>query len=176
MPVDGDYQVTNNSNWYGWFVINDHTPSDAKGRFLLVNASYVAGEFFKIPVSSLCENTTYEFSSWLINLLPSYHRLRGSNKKGKPINVTFEIWDSTGARMLKSGNTGNIQASSAPNWEQYGLVFQTELGQTSVILKMRNSGIGDYGNDLAIDDIMFRTCRNAVIIKNSLVHDKNTTY
>jgi gliding motility-associated-like protein len=38
------------------------------------------------------------------------------------------------------------------------LVFTTGIGQTSVVLKMRNNGVGGCGNDLAIDDIMFRSC------------------
>lgn len=75
--------------------------------------------------------------------------------------------------ILKSGSTGNIYSSREPNWQQYGLVFQTKPGQTSVILKMRNNGEGGCGNDLAIDDIMFKTCGDAVIIEDSLKNKNN---
>ncbi|MEP1490032.1 MAG: hypothetical protein ABJK28_16555 [Algibacter sp.] len=172
-PRDGSYKVSSKTDWFNWVSIKDHTANDINGKSLIVNASTVPGEFFRIPISGLCENTTYEFSSWLIHLMPSNRPKHVINSKIKPINVKFEIWDSTDTIMLKSGNTGNIFSSTIPKWEQYGLVFQTESGQTSVILKMRNNGRGGYGNDLAIDDIMFRTCGDAVIIEDSLKNTRN---
>ena len=167
-PKDGYYKVSSNTNWYGWFPTKDHTPNDKNGKCLIVNASNEPGEFFTMPVFGLCENTTYEFSSWLINLFPAHNKVCGffKNERANPINITFEIWDSNGALLLKKGDTGNIYGSSRPNWKQYGLVFKTKPGQTSVILKMRNNGVGGCGNDLAIDDIMFRTCGDSVIIED----------
>ncbi|GAB1858565.1 hypothetical protein MHTCC0001_34040 [Flavobacteriaceae bacterium MHTCC 0001] len=176
MPVDGAYKVSSNSNWFGWFSGSDHTPGDANGRSLIVNASANPGEFFRMPVSGLCENTTYEFSSWLINLFPAYNKPCGTFLKkttGIPINVTFEIWDSTGSTLLKSGDTGNIYGTHTPNWKEYGLVFTTKPGQTSVILKMRNNGAGGCGNDLAIDDIVFKTCGDTVIIEDPVQNTRN---
>ncbi|GAA3648959.1 hypothetical protein [Flavivirga jejuensis] len=175
IPRNGYYKVSSNTNWFGWFNTRDHTPNDKNGRALIVNASTEPGEFFKISVSGLCENTTYEFSSWLINLFPYNHKVCGffKNESAIPINVTFEIWDSTDTVLIKSGDTGNIKGSYAPNWEQYGLVFQTKPGQTSVILKMRNNSIGGCGNDLAIDDIMFKTCGDSVIIEDASGNKNN---
>ncbi len=120
---------------------------------LIVNASFTAGEFYRITINGLCENTSYEFSSWMINLLPT----AGCGGAGIPINVKFEIWDNTDTNILASGNTGNINGSSSPDWQQYALVFQTAPGQTSAILKMTNNGVGGCGNDLAIDDIVFKS-------------------
>lgn len=166
-PADGFYTIASSTfGWFNWFNIGDHT-KDAKGRMLIVNAASKPGKFFEIPISGLCENTSYEFSSWLINIFPYYNRACGGNGKSKPINVTFEIWDSTNTVLLKSGDTGNIFSSVNPDWKQYALVFQTKPGQTSVILKMRNNGVGGCGNDLAIDDILFRTCGDAVVIEDS---------
>ncbi len=164
VPSDGNYNVSNSTNGYGWFNIKDHTPKDDKGRMLVVNAGLTAGEFYRININGLCENTTYEFSSWLINLLP---RRSQCPNGGIPINVKFEIWDSTDTNLLASGNTGNIRGTSYPDWKQYGLVFQTIPKQTSVILKMRNNGKGGCGNDLAIDDIVFKTCGDAVILEDA---------
>ncbi|AUP79635.1 T9SS type B sorting domain-containing protein [Flavivirga eckloniae] len=163
-PNDGFYTVSNNTDWFGWHVIPDHT-GDPNGRMLIVNAAFTAGEFFSIPVSGLCENTSYEFSSWMINLLPP-SRCNG----GIPINVRFEIWDSTNTDLLKSGDTGAINGTSSPNWDQYALTFQTKPGQTSVILKMLNNGVGGCGNDLALDDIVFRTCGDRVVIEDPAVN------
>lgn len=137
---------------------------------LIVNADPNPGNFYVTPINGLCENTTYEFSSWLINLLPSNHNCDPQ----VPINVRFEIWDNTNTTLLAAGDTGAIYSTATANWQQYGLVFQTVSGQTSVILKMKNNGAGGCGNDLAIDDIMFRTCGDRIIIQDSL--NNSTVY
>jgi len=77
---------------------------------------------------------------------------------GIPINVKFQIWDETDTALLKGGNTGDISSTNSPVYKQYALTFRTKPGQNSVILKMFNNGVGGCGNDLAIDDIIFRSC------------------
>lgn len=160
-PNDGFYTVSNRTNWFGWHDIQDHTNGDTDGRSLVVNADFTAGEFYRTPISGLCENTSYEFSSWMINLMPTNHPFCGT---GIPINVKFEIWDNTDTNLLASGDTGSINSTSSPNWQQYALVFKTVPGQTSVILKMLNNGVGGCGNDLAIDDIVFKSCADAITV------------
>ncbi len=162
-PQDGQYTIGSSSFSYGWNLPSDHTANDTNGKCLIVNASFTAGEFYKTTINGLCENTTYEFSAWLINILPS----SGCGGGGIPVNVKFEIWDVSNTNLLATGDTGNIFGSSSPNWQQYGLVFQTLAGQTSVILKMLNNGIGGCGNDLAIDDIIFKSCGDSVVIENA---------
>ena len=163
-PSDGSYAISSSSNaWFDWHNISDHTEGDVNGRMLIINADPNPGEFYVTQISGLCENTTYEFSSWMINLLPSSHRCNPQ----VPINVRFEIWDNTDTNLLAAGDTGSIGSTATPNWEQYGLVFQTEPGQTAVILKMRNNGAGGCGNDLAIDDIVFKTCGDLVTIEDA---------
>jgi gliding motility-associated-like protein len=162
-PNDGFYTVSSNSNWFGWHNITDHTKGDTNGRMLIVNADFTAGEFYRTAISGLCENTTYEFSSWMMNLLPA----SGCRGVGIPINVKFEIWDNTDTNLLASGDTGDITGTSSPNWQQYALVFPTLPSQTSVILKMINNGVGGCGNDLALDDIVFKSCGDSVVIEDS---------
>lgn len=162
-PQDGFYTVSSNTGFFDWHNTTDHTTSDTNGKSLIVNANFTAGEFYRTTINSLCENTTYEFSAWLLNLLPS----SGCGGNGIPINVKFEIWDITDTSLLASGDTGNISGSNSPNWQQYGLVFQTLPSQTSVILKMINNGIGGCGNDLAIDDIVFKSCGDNITIGDS---------
>lgn len=162
-PDDGFYNVSSNTNWFGWHDIVDHTPNDANGRMLVINADFTSGEFYRTTINGLCENTTYEFSSWMINLLPT-SRCGGI---GIPINVKFEIWDNTDTNLLASGDTGNINGTSSPNWQQYALVFQSLPSQTSVILKMLNNGVGGCGNDLALDDIVFKSCGDTIKIEDT---------
>ncbi|WP_411894119.1 T9SS type B sorting domain-containing protein [Winogradskyella sp. A2] len=158
-PNDGFYVVTSNTDYFDWFDVQDVTPNDTNGRMLVVNSDFTAGEFYRTDISGLCENTTYEFSSWLLNLSP-LNGFCGSSLI--PINVRFEIWDDTDTNLLASGATGAIGGTLTPDWNQYALVFQTLPAQTSVILKMINNGSGGCGNDLAIDDIVFKSCGDLI--------------
>lgn len=171
-PQDGQYTLYNRTNLIpnNWHTSFDRTPDNEpdgiNGKCLIVNASNTPGQFYRRTVTGLCSNTRFEFSAWLINI---YNSASGACPgSGIPINVTFEIWDETDTILLRSGNTGNIAGTPNPIWNQFGLVFTMPAGQTSVILKMRNNGGGGCGNDLAIDDIMFRACgENSSIINTS---------
>ncbi len=164
-PNDGLYTVSSNSDYFDWFDVNDHTPNDTNGRMLIINSSFSAGEFYRTTINGLCENTTYEFSSWLLNLSP----LGGFCGSGViPINVRFEIWDNTDTNLLASGDTGNITSTTSPQWNQFALVFQSLPSQTSVLLKMKNNGAGGCGNDVAIDDIVFKTCGDFVSVSDGV--------
>ena len=160
-PNDGQYtlyyQNDLNDSWHN---SPDHTPNNEpdgnNGKSLIVNASYTAGEFYKRTVSGLCVNTTFEFTAWLMNVFNSASG--ACTGTGIPINVTFEIYDASETTLLASGSTNDINGTPTPIWTQYGLTFTTLPTQTSVVLVMKNNGIGGCGNDLAIDDIMFRSC------------------
>tara|TARA_R110002074_G_scaffold197610_5_gene364716 strand:+ start:1281 stop:3149 length:1869 start_codon:yes stop_codon:yes gene_type:complete len=162
-PNDGDYTISSTTNYFDWISIQDHTPSDTNGKSFIVNASFTAGEFYQRQVAGLCENTSYEFSSWLINL----QSLNSCEGTSIPVNVRFQIWDETDTILLAQGDTGSIFVSSGAEWQQYALVFKTEPGQTSVILKMRNNSNGGCGNDLAIDDIVFKSCGDTITVGTS---------
>ncbi len=158
-PEDGFYTLyyrTNaNPNWHN---APDHTPDSeidgTDGKSLIVNASFTAGEFYKRTVSNLCVNTDFEFTAWVMNIA------KASDCQGNtiPNDITFEIWNASETILLKSGITGPILSTNTPIWQQFGLTFTTLPGETSVILKMKNNGVGGCGNDLAIDDITFRSC------------------
>lgn len=170
-PDDGFYTVTHSTigNVFDWHQINDHTEGDTNGKFLIVNAEFSAGEFYRTTVSGLCENTTYEFSSWLSNLTIANSFCATQPGGTIPVNVRFEIWDNTNTNLLAFGSTGDIVETSTSIWQEFALVFQTLPAQTSVILKMINNGSGGCGNDLAIDDIEFKTCGDFISVE-----DENT--
>ncbi|MDX1752602.1 MAG: T9SS type B sorting domain-containing protein [Salinimicrobium sediminis] len=158
-PNDGQYTISgrigqNNTTWHSRFP----QTTISNGRALIVNANdNTAGKFYEFSVSNLCEATTYEFSAFLMNVYDagSVDVCPGT---GIPINVRFEIWDETNSKILAEGSTGDIHGARNPKWEQYALVFRSQPGQNKVVLKMFNNGIGGCGNDLAIDDIIFRSC------------------
>ncbi len=156
-PQDGEYTISDEISLtiQGWHPFLPETVI-SNGRALIVNAGFSAGKFYQTTITGLCENTTYEFSAYLMNI---YNRASMDCENGGiPINVKFEIWDETDTILLKQGNTGPINSTNSAEWEQYALTFQTQVGQESVILKMFNNGEGGCGNDLAIDDIIFRSC------------------
>ncbi|MCB7480096.1 T9SS type B sorting domain-containing protein [Christiangramia sediminis] len=156
-PQDGEYTISADigntiTSWHNY--IPQTTISG--GKALIVNADFNPGKFYEKKISGLCENTTYEFSAFLMNVYNKASNVCANDEI--PNNVKFEIWDETNSFVLKSGDTGDIFATNSPIWEQYALTFQSEPGQEAVILKMYNNGEGGCGNDLAIDDIIFSSC------------------
>ena len=156
-PYDGEYTISDRisqdiGSWHSFL------PKTAvsNGRALIVNASYTSGRFYQTQITGLCENTTYEISAFLMNVYDPTSSV--CDDGGIPINVKFQIWDETDTALLKGGNTGDISSTNSPVYKQYALTFRTKPGQNSVILKMFNNGVGGCGNDLAIDDIIFRSC------------------
>jgi gliding motility-associated-like protein len=156
-PDDGNYTLANQvpscfgSTWHS--VVTDHTPNDTSGYMMVVNASFAPGEFYVKKVEGLCDNTTYEFAAWIINvLLPSACQSAGI----KP-NVTFRIEKEDGT-ILQTYQTGDIAGSNTPAWKQYGVFFQTPPGVNNVVVRMTNNAPGGCGNDLVLDDITFRPC------------------
>ncbi len=155
-PLDGEYTISSNLFQLGSFHnTGDHT-GNTNGKALIVNASFDPGLFYQIPITGLCINNSYEFSAFLMNIYNTSSNVCSGN--GIPVNVKFQIWDETDTTLLAEGDTGQIQGTNTPIWEQFGLTFTTLPGQNSVILKMLNNGSGGCGNDLAIDDIVFKSC------------------
>ncbi len=147
-PGDGFYTITNNTAIWNdlfptWLGIRDNSP-DPNGYMMVVNASFDEGVFYEQQVDGLCENTLYEFSADVINLIQ-----QSVLDHIRP-DVSFLI-------------DGDVRYTTGPlpqseEWETYGFTFTTEPGQTEVTLTLRNNAPGGIGNDLALDNIAFRPC------------------
>ena len=164
-PYDGEYTIADDigdeiGGWHNY--LPNTTLSNANA--LIVNADdNSSGRFYRTRVSGLCQNSSYEFSAFLMNI---YNPSAGNcDDGGIPINVRFEIWDETDTQLLKEGSTGDIASTVTAQWKQYALTFRSKPGQGAVILKMYNNGIGGCGNDLAIDDIIFRSCGDLTTVE-----------
>lgn len=149
-PNDGSYTIvksTANLN-PGWHqnVIN-HTANDPDGYMMVVNASNTSGIFYQTTVNGLCGGITYEFASYVINIL---------RNPGIRPNILFTI-ESNGV-TLASISTGDIPEGLATDWIKYGTQFKTPINVGTVTLTMSNRNPGGIGNHLAIDDITFRAC------------------
>lgn len=147
-PNDGFYVITNNTGAWAnlfptWLAIGDNS-NDPNGYMMVVNASFDPGLFYDQVIEDLCENTQYEFTADIINLIAT-----GVPDHIDP-NVSFLIDDNV------EFNTGDIPKTNT--WQTYGFTFSTAPGQTSLRLSLRNNAPGGIGNDLALDNISFRTC------------------
>ena len=145
-PNDGRYTVTNNTAPWGsfagnWINIQDNGP-EPNGYMMVVNASVSPGLFYEKSVN-VCENTLYEFSIDVINMLESF-------VSGIRPNVSFLI---DGIALCETGDIPNDET-----WRTIRFSFYTAPGQTTVKLALRNNAPGGNGNDLALDNISFRAC------------------
>ncbi len=131
----------------------DHT-GDANGRMAIFNADAGPGVFYRRRVDNLCPGTTMEFSAWIANVVDL------SIATGILPNVTFRLRNAQNNAILGSVNTGNIPESTQLIWREHGFTFQLPTGVSSVIVEMDNNvpTNSGAGNDLAIDDIVFRVC------------------
>lgn len=153
-PWDGQYVVSNFTGaWLGlyptWLSMGDNS-SDPDGYMMVINASYTPGLFYEQEVDGLCENTLYEFSADVINLIKI-----GVGGHSQP-NVSFLI---DGVQVYSTGDIAQDE-----QWKTYGFTFTTPPGQTSVTLSLRNNAPGGVGNDLALDNISFRPCGPEALI------------
>ena len=147
-PDDGEYTLTNNINKWSsvyptWLRIGDNDV-DPNGYMMVVNASFAPGIFYNQMIDNLCENTLYEFTADVINLIRN-----GTNGHILP-NVSFLIDD------VLAYSSGPIPQDE--DWHTYGFTFITGPGQYSVKLSLRNNSPGGTGNDLALDNISFKAC------------------
>ncbi len=152
-PSDGFYTITNSmapwiNRFPAWRPMGDNS-TDPNGYMMVVNASYEPGLFYEQEVDELCENTLYQFTADIANVLYT-----GSNQL-KP-NVSFLI---DGQEYFTSGDI-----SEDERWRTYGFTFTTPPGQTTVTLALRNNAPGGFGNDLALDNISFRACGPEALI------------
>ncbi len=148
LPDDGFYTITNDMSLWStifpsWLTITDNSP-DPRGYMMVVNASFEPGIFFEQEIDGLCENTFYEFSADLINLIAA------GNANHIAPNVSFLLDD------VVQYSSGNIPQNET--WIAYGFTFTTAPGQTSIKLSLQNNAPGGIGNDLALDNISFRAC------------------
>ncbi len=153
-PQDGSYTITNNTGaWPGlfptWINLQDNS-SSPDGYMMVVNASFSPGVFYRQEITGLCENTLYEFSVDVANLIA-----QGVTGHIFP-NVSFFINDE------EAFTTGNVPQNNG--WNTYGFTFVTDPGTTSLTLSIRNNAPGGIGNDLALDNITFRPCGPDAVI------------
>ena len=156
-PTDGHYAYTSftsdcfRGDWHT--LTEDHTPGDAGGNMMLVNASPVSGRFLTTTINGLKSSSTYEFSVWMMNVC------KISDKCPFPLlpNITIRLQTPAGKIVAQFG-TGDLVRRKVPHWTPYRALFTMPAFQTALTLIMIDNSPGGCGNDLALDDITFREC------------------
>jgi len=132
----------------------DHTGDG--GYFMAVNGApnnTVSPVFYRIKNIPVCIGATYEFSAWVINLLPSSSSAAGA---GSEPNISFRV---NGVVMVTSGP---IAYTATPTWVKVSGSFVATTNTAD--LEVINATAVASGNDLGIDDISFQMCGSNIAV------------
>ncbi|MEJ7778401.1 MAG: SprB repeat-containing protein, partial [Daejeonella sp.] len=137
------------------WVASDHTGDG--GYAMIVNGSpnstSFGKTFYQATTIAVCPNTLYEFSAYVINVLPGNH---GAAVAGTEPNISFFI---NSQLVSTSGSIAYSTASTSfvPQWVKVGGLWYSGPN-TSVDLRIDNATFVAGGNDLGLDDISLAIC------------------
>lgn len=137
-------------DWRG----RDHTGDG--GYFMAVNgapANTFSPLFYQVKNIAVCIGATYEFSAWVINLLPGSS---GNAKAGSEPNISFKV----NGNVI--GNSGPIAYNNTATWVKVAGSFVASTN--SVDLEVVNATSVAIGNDLGLDDISINVCESQISI------------
>lgn len=186
---DGGYTITNDFHYdpcMGFFPDTCWVPvadpsGDSLGYFMVVNADFEPGIFFREEVTGLCEDITYQFSADILNLNNTFFYPFDSTSTDSITlpNIDFVIGEpgvSQGAQTYAPAvyNTGNILNDSM--WQTFGFTFTVQPGVSDLSLAVRNNVPGGNGNDLVLDNITISVCGpEATIAPYQICNDEPLT-
>ncbi|HEY1062014.1 MAG TPA: SprB repeat-containing protein, partial [Daejeonella sp.] len=137
------------------WVASDHTGDG--GYAMIVNGSPNSATFGKTFYNAssiaVCPNTLYEFSAYVINVLPGNH---SAALPGTEPNISFYINN----QMVSTSGAipySNASTSFEPTWVKVGGLWYSGPN-TSVNLRIDNATFVASGNDLGLDDISMAIC------------------
>ena len=151
LKVMGDVNGSNCIHAPVWKA-KDHTGDG--GYFLAVNGAPNTGYsplFYQIKHIPVCIGTTYEFSAWVISMIPG---AEGTTDNASP-NISFVV----NGQVI--GNSGKIPYNQTGTWIQVGGQFTATTN--FVDLQVINATSVASGNDLGLDDISIRVCQSQIV-------------
>ncbi|MEO6838535.1 MAG: hypothetical protein ABI185_09095, partial [Ginsengibacter sp.] len=142
----------------------DHTGDG--GYFMAVNGAPDITKspiFYQIKAIPVCTGSVYEFSAWVINMMPA----GGSGgTAGAAPHISFVV----------NGNDTIATSGSIPYDHQWHKVGGTFTPTTSTVdLKVVNSTFVANGNDLGLDDISFNVTQSKVTVSGPSFAMEGTT-
>ncbi len=155
-PIDGYFSYaayTSNCFNRDWITLaEDHTPNDANGKMMLVNASATPSLFFDVKLSGFEDQTVYKFQIWLLNLCKP-----NGGCPPLPPGLRIALEDINGKNIAEF-NTGLLPQIEDAHWRKYIGYFTTPSNANTLFLKMYDLTYGNCGNDFAVDDITIQKC------------------
>ncbi|MCQ2219547.1 MAG: hypothetical protein MJZ33_13885, partial [Paludibacteraceae bacterium] len=161
---NGYYGADGNAMTWMTGVTKDHTSSMtgvSDGGVLFINVNYnYKGKVFEATFPNICTGKEVYYETYIANM---------SGADNSPL-VTLELEDEDGNNLLKDkpeSEYKNIEASKGAGWVPIrGTVMLTGTGTKTITMRViadcgtqcSNYAFWDKGNDLAIDDIIFRVC------------------
>lgn len=146
-------------DWRG----QDHTGDG--GYFMAVNGApntTYSNIFYQIKSIPVCPGTKYEFSAWVLNILPKSSPAAGA---GSEPNISFKVITSTGSTII--GTSGPILYTATPTWVKVGGTFTASATTNSVDLQVINATAVASGNDLGLDDISFNVVQSNISLRGA---------
>lgn len=155
-PNDGYYSFVPytsdcfNGTWHS--LLSDHTTGDVNGKMMVVNASFDPGYFFILKITGLKPGTTYQFSSWFVNICK---KNVFCDQVPPPV---IDIGILANDKLVGSFQTSQIGATTEPVWRKYFGEFTMPPAADNIVIQMQDLSLGGCGNDFAMDDIEIREC------------------
>lgn len=140
--IKGDWKGTDHTGDGGYFMAVNGAPDTTYSKV-----------FYQIKSIPVCIGTTYEFSAWVLNILPV---TSGSARTGTEPNISFIV---NGIPIAKSGS---IAYTMTPTWVKVGGSFVATTN--TVDLQVVNATAVASGNDLGLDDISINVCQSQVAV------------
>jgi Secretion system C-terminal sorting domain len=140
-------------DWRG----QDHTGDG--GYFMAVNGApngTYSPVFYQIKAIPVCIGTTYEFSAYVLNILPSSSTAAVA---GSEPNISFKV------NGVVIANSGKIPYTAKPTWVKVGGSFTATTN--TVDLQVVNATAVASGNDLGLDDISFSVLQSNIVLSGS---------
>lgn len=143
--IKGDWRGQDHTGDGGYFMAVNGAPNNTKSPL-----------FYQIKSIPVCIGTTYEFSAWVLNILPasSVYAVAGSEP-----NISFKVNGTVIA------NSGPIAYTINPTWVKVGGTFTATT--STVDLQVVNATAVANGNDLGLDDISINVTQSNIAIKSS---------
>jgi hypothetical protein len=159
-------------------------PDATIGNMLFVDAASFPGTFATLKISeNLCPGSELYFSAWVVNLhgnasgYTTTGTIGDEGSGGTAVyrpNLIFILRGADGNEVTRF-YTGDIGRGAIHEWHQvaFNFVVPTDFptnteGETEFVLEIINNGLGNNGNDFALDDILIRASNPSIIVSRSI--------
>ncbi|MBS1735437.1 MAG: carbohydrate binding domain-containing protein, partial [Bacteroidetes bacterium] len=134
----------------GYFMAVNGAPNDTKSPV-----------FYQIKTVPVCAGTKYEFSAWVLNILPASHP---AAQPGSEPNISLKVISAGDTQIVAS--SGPIAYNNSATWVKVNGTYTAPATASVVDVQIINATSVAQGNDLGLDDISFAVLEPNVTITN----------